>query len=361
MEWSEDIENILESIRQNAVLFNKNHKTKYFFYKSLEKYFRIPTIILSAVASVSSVGLHPYLAQNHISAITCGLSLLVGIINSIELYLKIQENLETELSNSKDFYTLAVDIHKTLNLSRDNRGMRGNEYLEKKFNTFVKLVESGNLVDKPILDVLISMPNKKPGIMKILNKVLKEQTKHIDKSIVTPNVLITEPPNVPPNVHQIVPPNVHQIVTPNVLITEPPNVLITEPPNVHQNVPQIVHQIVEQNVPPNLHQIVTPNVPQNVPPNVSQIIPPNVTPNVPQNVLITEPPNVPQNVSQIIPPNVLITEPPNISQIVPPNVPPNVPQIVSLYEPRMPDVSRINSRITKDIKLDISDISFNII
>ena len=293
MEWSEDIENILESIRQNAVLFNKNHKTKYFFYKSLEKYFRIPTIILSAVASVSSVGLHPYLAQNHISAITCGLSLLVGIINSIELYLKIQENLETELSNSKDFYTLAVDIHKTLNLSRDNRGMRGNEYLEKKFNTFVKLVESGNLVDKPILDVLISMPNKKPGIMKILNKVLKEQTKHIDKSIVTPNVLITEPPNVPPN----------------------------------------VHQIVQQNV--------TPNVPQNVPPNVSQIIPPNVTPNVPQNVLITEPPNVSQNV------------PPNVSQ--------NVPQIVSLYEPRMPDVSRINSRITKDIKLDISDISFNII
>ena len=317
MEWSEDIENILESIRQNAVLFNKNHKTKYFFYKSLEKYFRIPTIILSAVASVSSVGLHPYLAQNHISAITCGLSLLVGIINSIELYLKIQENLETELSNSKDFYTLAVDIHKTLNLSRDNRGMRGNEYLEKKFNTFVKLVESGNLVDKPILDVLISMPNKKPGIMKILNKVLKEQTKHIDKSIVTPNVLITEPPNVlitePPNVHQ----NVPQIVTPNV----PQNVLITEPPNVHQNVPQIV------------------------------------TPNVPQNVLITEPPNVSPNVSQIIPPNVLITEPPNISQIVPPNV----PQIVSLYEPRMPDVSRINSRITKDIKLDISDISFNII
>ena len=325
MEWSEDIENILESIRQNAVLFNKNHKTKYFFYKSLEKYFRIPTIILSAVASVSSVGLHPYLAQNHISAITCGLSLLVGIINSIELYLKIQENLETELSNSKDFYTLAVDIHKTLNLSRENRGMRGNEYLEKKFNTFVKLVESGNLVDKPILDVLISMPNKKPGIMKILNKVLKEQTKHIDKSIVTPNVLITEPPNVPPNVHQI----------------------------VHQNVPQNVHQIVTPNVPQNVHQIVqqnvTPNVPQNVPPNVSQIIPPNVTPNVPQNVLITEPPNV------------LITEPPNVSQNVPPNVSQNVPQIVSLYEPRMPDVSRINSRITKDIKLDISDISFNII
>ena len=341
MEWSEDIENILESIRQNAVLFNKNHKTKYFFYKSLEKYFRIPTIILSAVASVSSVGLHPYLAQNHISAITCGLSLLVGIINSIELYLKIQENLETELSNSKDFYTLAVDIHKTLNLSRENRGMRGNEYLEKKFNTFVKLVESGNLVDKPILDVLISMPNKKPGIMKILNKVLKEQTKHIDKSIVTPNVLITEPPNVPPNVlitePPNVPPNVHQIVhqnvPPNVLITEPPNVLITEPPNVHQNVP----------------------------PNVLITEPPNVLITEPPNVLITEPPNVPPNVSQIIPPNVSQNVPPNVSQNVPPNVPPNVPQIVSLYEPRMPDVSRINSRITKDIKLDISDISFNII
>ena len=118
-DWSDDIENILENIRQNSVLLNKHHKNIYFFYRNLQKYFRIPTICLSAIGSVSSVGLTHYLDQQHISAITCGLSLIVGIINSVELFLKINDQLETELNNSKSFYVLAVDIEKALKLNRE--------------------------------------------------------------------------------------------------------------------------------------------------------------------------------------------------------------------------------------------------
>jgi hypothetical protein len=112
------------------------------------------------VGSVSSVGLQAYLGQENISAITCGLSLTVGIINSIELFLQIQENLEKELKNSKDFYTLAVDIHKTLNLDRGHRGINGIKYLDTKYSTFVKLVENGNLVGNNVIDVLIAVPKK---------------------------------------------------------------------------------------------------------------------------------------------------------------------------------------------------------
>lgn len=172
--WSNDVEIVLEKIRTNAVNFNKTHKLKYFFYKSLEKYFRIPTIILSAFGSVSSVGLQGYLTQENISVITCALSLTVGIINSIELFLQIQENLEKELKNSKDFYTLAVDIHKTLNLERHHRGINGIKYLETKYSTFVKLVENGNLVGNNVIDVLISIPKKEPLLnMDKARKLLK--------------------------------------------------------------------------------------------------------------------------------------------------------------------------------------------
>ena len=79
-------------------------------------------IILSAINSVFAVGLQPYMEQSAISITNCFVSMICGIITSIELYLSIQSNMENELSASKDFYILGVDIYKTLNLNRENRG-----------------------------------------------------------------------------------------------------------------------------------------------------------------------------------------------------------------------------------------------
>jgi hypothetical protein len=64
--WSLDIETILDKIRVNATSMSEYHKKKYYYFKSLLKYFRIPTIILSAFSSVVSVGLQPYLFQGTI-------------------------------------------------------------------------------------------------------------------------------------------------------------------------------------------------------------------------------------------------------------------------------------------------------
>ena len=158
--WSTDIESVLQDIRINSVSFTKYHKSMYFFYKSLSKYFRLPSIVLSALGSVSAVGLQNYIHQQEISAICCGLALTVGILNSIELYLKLTENMEIELNNSKAFYTLAVDIQKTLSLDRRNRGINGTKYLDAKYSTFIKLTESGNLLSSKVKDVLTLLPQK---------------------------------------------------------------------------------------------------------------------------------------------------------------------------------------------------------
>ena len=98
------------------------------------------------------------------------MSLTVGIINSIELFLQIQENLELELKNAKDFYTLAVDIIKVLDLNREHRGINGINYLESKYNTYIKLIEGGNLVGKMedllIIDTEINTNIKKSSSIK---------------------------------------------------------------------------------------------------------------------------------------------------------------------------------------------------
>lgn len=152
--WSDDQEKVLAAIHISCTIYAEHHKKRYFYLKGYLKYFRIPTIIISGISSVSSVGLQPYLAQNTISMMTCVFALLCGIITSIELYLQIQSSMENELVASKDFYLLAADIYKVLTLSRENRGFGGNTYLDEKFGIFCKYIESSHLINHRIRDTL---------------------------------------------------------------------------------------------------------------------------------------------------------------------------------------------------------------
>jgi hypothetical protein len=157
-DWTQDIESVLENIRINSVLLSKEHKKRYFVLKQTLQYFRLPVIIISGINSVISVGFQPYLAQTSISMITCLLALICSIIGSIELYLAIQKSMEIELVVSKDYYLLSIDIYKTLSLNPNHRPIPAKEYLEKKYNEFVKLMEKSNLITKKLEDKLAPLP-----------------------------------------------------------------------------------------------------------------------------------------------------------------------------------------------------------
>ena len=156
-QWSDDIENVLGKIRENCIMMSNYHKIRYYNFKSLLKYFRIPTIILSAANSVFSVGLQPYMAQETISLITCIIALFVGIINSIELFLAIQSTMEQELTTSKDFYILSIDIYKILLLNRNHRSIDGKTFLDDKYSVYCKLFEGSQLMNKEINDRLVPL------------------------------------------------------------------------------------------------------------------------------------------------------------------------------------------------------------
>jgi hypothetical protein len=153
-DWSLDIESVLENIRINCVFLTAEHKKRYFSLKTTLKYFRLPVIILSGINSIISVGLQPYLNQGLISVSTCLLALVCSIIGSIELYLTIQKSMENELMASRDYYLLSIDIFKTLSLGREHRPIPAKEYLDEKYNEYVKLFENSNLLDKKLVDKL---------------------------------------------------------------------------------------------------------------------------------------------------------------------------------------------------------------
>jgi hypothetical protein len=153
-DWSLDIESVLENIRINCVFLTAEHKKRYFSLTTTLKYFRLPVIILSGINSIISVGLQPYLNQGLISVSTCLLALVCSIVGSIELYLTIQKSMENELMASRDYYLLSIDIFKTLSLGREHRPIPAKEYLDEKYNEYVKLFENSNLLDKKLVDKL---------------------------------------------------------------------------------------------------------------------------------------------------------------------------------------------------------------
>ena len=185
--WTNDIEFILDKIRINCVILSKYHKKQYYKYKGYLKYFRIPTIVLSAVSSIVSVGLKPYFAQNTISISVCLMGLIVGIINSLELFLTIQTIMEKSLTTSKEFYLLSIEIYKILLLEREHRFDKGRNTLIECYNNYCKLIESAELMGNSINDKLLPINQFKIFTQDRYPKDKEKSIKKRFKSMMSPN------------------------------------------------------------------------------------------------------------------------------------------------------------------------------
>ena len=160
--WTDGIETALNEIRTNSLRNSELHKTNYYTFKSYLKYFRVPTIILSGMNSVFSVGLQPYISQSIISVLCCSISLVCGIIASVELFLAIQNMMETELISSKEFYILSCDIFKTLSVEREHRLVSGQTYLDNTHTKYCNLIDQCNLLDNKEIRINNNMISYNP-------------------------------------------------------------------------------------------------------------------------------------------------------------------------------------------------------
>ena len=159
--WPNEVEDLLEKLRINCVNLSEYHRKRYYKFKGYGKYFRLPIIVLASINSTASVGLQPVLQQGIISAITCLIGMIMGILGALELYLGIQTNMDLELKQSKEFYTLAIDIYRMLTLRREHRGEDGKDYLNKKYSNYIKLCEASNLFKRHLrVDLLTNVPNE---------------------------------------------------------------------------------------------------------------------------------------------------------------------------------------------------------
>jgi hypothetical protein len=68
--------------------------------------------------------------------------------------------MEMELNASKMYLLLSYDIFKTTTLERSHRLENGRQFLEDKYNTYVKLIENSKICkDKKYIDQLAPLPD----------------------------------------------------------------------------------------------------------------------------------------------------------------------------------------------------------
>ena len=156
----QDVELILDNLRINSVNLADYHLKRFYHFKSFGKYFRIPIIVLSSITASASVGLQPVVRQDVISGITCLLGFGIAVISSVEMYLGIQTAMDQEVELSRDYYSLAIDIFKCLNLSREHRSDEPKSYLDKKYSEYKALRETSSLLKRKLnTDLLATIPD----------------------------------------------------------------------------------------------------------------------------------------------------------------------------------------------------------
>jgi hypothetical protein len=162
MDWTSEVETILEKIRINSVSLSNRHRENFFEYKQMSRYFDLPIIIVSTISASFSVGATSYITQEAVSSITCSISMFITILSSIKLYLNLDDLIKNEYEMSKMFNLLSLDIFKILHLKQEQREEIGIDYLNKSFATYTTLIEKSHLLRKRLkCDELIDIETNK--------------------------------------------------------------------------------------------------------------------------------------------------------------------------------------------------------
>lgn len=151
--YTDDIEKVLENIRINSILLYKEHQKRYLYLKDTLKYYKLPLIFVSSLSSIISVS-QQFIPQDTITILNSSLSFICSIIGATELFMGISSQMVLELSTSKDYHILAMDIYKCLSLKPENRSSEGRAYLEQCYGTYTKLIENSCIVRRKIEDKL---------------------------------------------------------------------------------------------------------------------------------------------------------------------------------------------------------------
>ena len=153
--WSADIELVLTNILDNSKKMSIIHKNNYLVLRHYLFLIRLPIIVLSSINSVLSVGLVNFVGQSITSSTNCIISLICGILGSLELFIGIQGKSDREFETYQNLKLLSIKISQTLKLEPIHRDTSGLIFLKEIINDYKTTFENSLINSFEIDDVLL--------------------------------------------------------------------------------------------------------------------------------------------------------------------------------------------------------------
>ena len=170
--WCEEEELVLRYIQNHCEYLSRKYRTVYVNKGQQQAKFRIPSIILGGITSVTSFGSYSFPPSTYrvISMTVGGISLFIAILNTIESYMKIGETMGASLQTSVNFQKLADQISCELTIPRNARTGKGIIYLKDCFALYQKYLDAA----PPVLQTpFLPLPKMTPKIEQILHSTFR--------------------------------------------------------------------------------------------------------------------------------------------------------------------------------------------
>ena len=125
--WHDKEEAYLKKIEAQCNAYHVYFNKDYMYYHSLSSRFNIPILVVSSINALTAISLNDFLVQRYVSILNAVLSAGVGILGSIQLYMKINEKMANALRSGILMKRLALKISKEMSIDREQRGTIGQQ------------------------------------------------------------------------------------------------------------------------------------------------------------------------------------------------------------------------------------------
>jgi len=140
-------ESVLERIKHSCFAMHLLYRRRYFQAKKRLSLYDVPIIGLSAINSVLIAGGKDFVPAQILQITTCLLAVVVGIIQSIKNYFKIDESRESCLVTYKDLFRMFCEISMLLDQPRHWRGVDPQKYTIDKGNEYQAIMSQSLVLD----------------------------------------------------------------------------------------------------------------------------------------------------------------------------------------------------------------------
>lgn len=149
----------LTIIMQSAIRYHLAYKKEYTSSNGIRAQYGVYIILGSGINSIFIAGGNNFISPYIITILTCMLSLVTGLIQSLKTFFKVDEKVDSCLIASKDLFKLYCDIHFMLGTPHQYRKVDADKYLTDITGRYVQILDNAvslsNGKDNPIFDIVL--------------------------------------------------------------------------------------------------------------------------------------------------------------------------------------------------------------